>query len=118
MTCYCRFIVINNDADADDNLILLKSTLNTVSLNIKKPANFDTPRTNFEKFPNKFTFCSEQNLTFFSNFDTPQCFSNMDTFKESELPFLNFHICPLFCTAFVGTFEQLTSCPYCTKHEH
>lgn len=41
------------------------------------------------------------------------CFSNMDTFKEPELPFLKFHICPLFCTAFVGTFEQLTSCPYC-----
>ena len=29
------------------------------------------------------------------------CFSNMDTFKEPELPFLKFHICPLFCTAFV-----------------
>jgi len=37
------------------------------------------------------------------------CFSNMDTFKEPELPFLKFHICPLFCTAFVGTFEQRCS---------
>jgi hypothetical protein len=27
------------------------------------------------------------------------CYSNMDTFKEPELPFLKFHICPLFCTA-------------------
>ena len=37
----------------------------------------------------------------------------MDTFKEPELKFLKFYICPLFCTAFVGFFEQLTSCPYC-----
>ena len=36
------------------------------------------------------------------------CYSNMDTFKEPELPFLKFHICPLFCTAFVGTFKQHT----------
>jgi uncharacterized membrane protein len=34
------------------------------------------------------------------------CYSNMDTFKEPELPFLKFHICPLFCTTFVGTFKQ------------
>jgi hypothetical protein len=34
-----------------------------------------------------------------------------------ELPFLKFHICPLFCTAFVGTFEQLTSCPYVTLRD-
>jgi len=35
------------------------------------------------------------------------CFSNMDSFKEPELPFLKFHVCPLFCTAFVGTFVTL-----------
>jgi hypothetical protein len=33
---------------------------------------------------------------------------HMDTFKEPELPFLKFHICPLFCTAFVGFFKQHT----------
>jgi hypothetical protein len=34
------------------------------------------------------------------------CYSNMDTFKEPELPFLKFQICPLFCTVFVGTFKH------------
>jgi len=43
------------------------------------------------------------------------CYSNMDTFKEPELPFLKFHICPLFCTAFVGTFKQYTLCPHCSS---
>ena len=42
-------------------------------------------------------------------------FSNMDTFKEPELPFLKFHICPLFCTAFVGTLKHYKSCPYCNS---
>ena len=41
------------------------------------------------------------------------CSSNMDTFKEPELPFLKFHICPLFCTAFVGTLKQCRTCPHC-----
>jgi len=43
------------------------------------------------------------------------CYSNMDTFKEPELLFLKFHICPLFCTAFVGTFKQYTLCPDCSS---
>ena len=41
----------HNSDDYDDTII---------NLNLKKLANFDTPRTNFEKFRNKFTFCSEQ----------------------------------------------------------
>ncbi len=59
---WCMLATTHNSDDYDDTII---------NWNLKKLANFDTPRTNFEKFPNKFTFCSEQILTFFSNFDTP-----------------------------------------------
>ena len=58
---WCMLATTHNSDDYDDTII---------NWNLKKLANFDTPRTNFEKFPNKFTFCSEQILTFFSFFDT------------------------------------------------
>ena len=39
--------------------------------------------------------------------------SSIEKYLEPELPLLKFHLCPEFCTAFVGIHRPLKFCPVC-----